>query len=110
VSVFVSVFQALRLVGRRLNSSGAGRNKTENQMLDIETRASALPHPIPIEFVTIQLAPHADGKILVSLTATTVDEDEPQLLDQEIAHERVATLDELVALIRAHVRINAPAH
>ena len=79
-------------------------------MLDIQTGASAPPHPIPpIEFVTIQLAPHADGTILVSLTATTVDEDEPQLLDQEIAFERVATLDELVALIRAHVRIGQPA-
>jgi len=76
-------------------------------MLDIQTGAPAPPHPIPIEFVTIQLAPHADGKILVSLTATTVDEDEPQLLDQEIAHERINTLDELVALIRAHVRIGA---
>jgi hypothetical protein len=100
----------LRLVGRRLNSSGAGRSKTEKQMLDIQTGAAAPPHPTPaIEFVTIQLAPHADGKILVWLTATTVDEDEPQLLDQEIAFERVATLDELVALIRAHVRIGQPA-
>jgi len=81
-------------------------------MLDIQTGAKASPSSPtpPIEFVTIQLAPHADGKILVSLTATTVDEDEPQLLDQEIAFERVTTLDELVALIRAHVRINAPAH
>jgi len=75
-------------------------------MLDIQTGAPApIPSFPPIEFVTIQLAPHADGKILVSLTATTVDEDEPQLLDQEIAHERVASLDELVALIRAHVHI-----
>jgi hypothetical protein len=75
-------------------------------MLDIQTGAAAPPHlNPPIEFVTIQLAPHADGTILVSLTATTVDEDEPQLLDQEIAHERVTTLEELVALIRAHVRI-----
>ena len=79
-------------------------------MLDIQTGAPVPPniHTPPIEFVTIQLAPHADGRILVSLTATTVDEDEPQLLDQEIAHERVATLDELVALIRAHVRIGPP--
>ena len=79
-------------------------------MLDIQTGAAAPPNAPtrPIEFVTIQLAPHADGTILVSLTATTVDEDEPQLLDQEIAHERVATLDELVALIRAHVRIGRP--
>jgi hypothetical protein len=72
------------------------------------TAPPKIPIP-PIEFITIQLAPHADGRILVSLTATTVDEDEPQLLDQEIAHERINTLDELVALIRAHVRIGRPA-
>jgi hypothetical protein len=77
-------------------------------MLDIYGRASA-EHHAPIvhnaEFFRIELTPLADGKIFVSLTATTVDEDEPQLLDQEIACDRIATIDELLVLIRAHVRI-----
>jgi hypothetical protein len=57
------------------------------------------------EFLRIELAPVADGTVVVSLTATTVDDEEPQLLDQEIVCDRVATIEELLALIRTHVRI-----
>ena len=77
-------------------------------MLDIYTRATARCQPPIIrnaEFFRIELAPLFDGKILVSLTATTVDELEPQLLDQEIACDRVASIDEIIALIRTHVRV-----
>jgi hypothetical protein len=82
-------------------------------MLDIYARSSAgISSPVVrnAEFFRIELAPHADGRVMVSLTATTVDDEDPQLLDQEIAIERVTTLDELVALIRTHVRIGAPTH
>ena len=77
-------------------------------MLDIHTRASAGCHPPVIrnaEFFRIELAPLIDGKIFVSLTATTVDEQEPQLLDQEITCDRVTSLDDIIALIRTHVRV-----
>jgi hypothetical protein len=77
-------------------------------MLDIHPRASAGCQPPVIrgvEFLRMELAPLIDGKILVSLTATTVDEEEPQLLDQEIACDRVVSIDDIVALIRTHVRV-----
>ena len=77
-------------------------------MLDIHTRAAAGCHPPVIrnaEFFRIELAPLADGHVFVSLTATTVDAEEAQLLDQEVASEPVTTIDELLALIRAHVRV-----
>ena len=77
-------------------------------MLDIYGRAPQ-EHRAPVvlnaEFFHIQLAPLADGKIFVSLTATTVDDEEPQLLDQEIASDRIATVDELLALIREHAHL-----
>ena len=76
-------------------------------MLDIQTGAPAppnIPTP-PIEFVTIQLMPLADGHLSVALKSTVFDESELDLVDEEIVSERVTTLDELVALIRAHVRI-----
>ena len=83
--------------------------KTEKQMLDIHARAAAPSNsPTPIEFVTIQLMPLADGTTSVSLKSTVFDEVELELIDQDIARECVATLDELLALIRAHVRV-APA-
>lgn len=53
-----------------------------------------------VEFYTIQLAHLADGAIHVSLTATMVDEEEPQLLSQEIVNERVATIDDALAVIK----------
>ena len=77
-------------------------------MLDIHTRVSAGCQPPVIrnaEFFRMELAPLDDGKILVSLTATTVDEEEPQLLDQEIARDRVVSVDDIVALIRTHVHV-----
>ena len=78
-------------------------------MLDIYARSPVGGSPLVrnAEFFRIELAPLADGGILVSLTATTVDEEEPQLLDQEIACERVVTIDETLALIRKHVRVSA---
>ena len=75
-------------------------------MLDIHTRASAGCQPPVIrgaEFFRMELAPLIDGKILVSLTATTVDEGEPQLLNQEIASDRVATIDDALAIVRAGI-------
>lgn len=60
-------------------------------------------HRQAVEFYTIELAHLADGTIHVSLTATTVDEEEPQLLSQEIACERVASLDDALTLIKREV-------
>ena len=76
-------------------------------MLDIHTREFAGRSPVirGVEFFRMELAPLDDGKILVSLTATTVDEEEPQLLDQEVARDRVASVDDILALIRTHVHV-----
>jgi len=81
-------------------------------MLDIQTGATAPPNSPtpPIEYFTIQLMPLAEGGISASLRATTFDETDFELLDQDIANVRLSTLDELVALIRPHVRISAPPH
>jgi hypothetical protein len=81
-------------------------------MLDIQTGATA-PHRYPtpqIEYFTIQLMPLAEGGISASLRATTFDETDFELLDQDIANVRISTLDELVALIRPHLPIAAPPH
>ena len=56
-----------------------------------------------IEFYNIELAPLADGRVYVSLFATTVDDQEPQLLTQEIACESVATIEDALAIIRQGV-------
>ena len=56
-----------------------------------------------VEFYSIELAILDGGGILVAITATTVDEEEPQLLCQEIASERVVSIDDALAVIKQGV-------
>ena len=58
------------------------------------------PASTAVEFYTIALAQLADGDLSVLITATSVDDEEPQLLDREIVSERVPSLDEAFALIK----------
>lgn len=51
-------------------------------------------------FYNLELALLADGGYHLSVTATTVDEEEPQLLFQELLDERVATIDDALASLR----------
>ena len=54
-----------------------------------------------VEFFSIELAPLADGRVYVSMTATTVDDQEPQLLTQEIVFDTAATMDDALRIIKA---------
>jgi hypothetical protein len=75
-------------------------------MLDIHPREIGAPRALPgVEFLRIELTPLVDGGIFVSLTATTVDDEEPQLLDQEIASDRVATIEAALAFISEHAHL-----
>ena len=56
-----------------------------------------------VEFYTIELSQLADGAMFVSMMAITVDDEEPQLLSQEITNERVASIDDALALIKKGV-------
>lgn len=47
-----------------------------------------------------EIAELADGTYSLALTATTVDEEEPQLLSQEIDSRRGVVLDEVLATIK----------
>jgi hypothetical protein len=53
-----------------------------------------------VESFTAEIAELPDGTYYVSLTATTVDEDEPQLLYQEIDSRRGVSLDEVLEVIK----------
>jgi hypothetical protein len=48
-----------------------------------------------------EIAQLPDGTYCVSLTATTVDEEEPQLLSQEIDSRRGVSVDEVLTVIKA---------
>ena len=53
-----------------------------------------------VESFFAEIAQLPDGTYYVSLTATSVDEEEPQLLMQEIDSRRGVSLDEVLAVIK----------
>ena len=73
-----------------------------------EPRSGAGPVIKSVEFYNIELAPLADGRVYVSMLATTVDDQEPQLLTQEIACDTVATIEDALAVIRQGVARACP--
>jgi hypothetical protein len=48
-------------------------------------------------FYNLELALLADGGYQLSIDATTVDEEEPQLLNQQLLDERVVSIDEALS-------------
>jgi len=53
-----------------------------------------------VETFFAEIAQLPDGTYYVSLTATTIDDEEPQLLNMEIDSRRGVSLDEVLAVIR----------
>ena len=51
-------------------------------------------------FYNLELALLVDGSYHISLAATTVDEEEPQLLCQDILDEHADTIEDVLAKIR----------
>ena len=47
-----------------------------------------------------EIAQLPDGTYYVSMTATTIDDEEPQLLNQEIDSRNGVSLDEVLAVIK----------
>jgi len=54
-----------------------------------------------VESFFAEIAQLPDGTYYVSLTATTIDDEEPQLLNMEIDSRRGVSLDEVLAVIRS---------
>jgi len=61
---------------------------------------SAVTRRQAVEFYTIELSCLIDGAMFVTMTATSVDEQEPQLLTQEITSQRAGSLDDALVMIR----------
>jgi hypothetical protein len=53
-----------------------------------------------VESFIAEIAQLPDGTYYVSLTASTIDDEEPQLLNMEIDTRRGVTLDEVLAVIK----------
>jgi hypothetical protein len=69
---------------------------------DNQARASA-PASLPLQFVNIEITPLIGGELSVAMQATLLDEQKLEFVGQDLVHARVATLDEVLAVIRANV-------
>jgi hypothetical protein len=58
---------------------------------------------LPLQFVSIELMPVVDGKISVAMQATLLDEAALELVGQDLVHERVDTIEQVLAIIRDSV-------
>lgn len=75
-------------------------------ILEIQNAApSSGNSALPIQFVSMQLMPLADGVISVELKSTVFDEEELELIDEDIVGSRVTSLEQVFELLRSHVRI-----
>ena len=70
--------------------------------LDIAAGAKA-PAPLPLQYLSIQLMPLMGGEYSVEVQATLLDEEELEFVGQDLAYERVATLEQALAVIRQNV-------
>jgi hypothetical protein len=76
--------------------------------LDIPAGAHA-PAPSPIQFVNIEITPLIGGEFSVMMQATLLDEQDFEFVGQDLANERVQTLDEALSVIRQNVAALAPS-
>ena len=64
--------------------------------------------PLPIQFVNIEITPLTGGQYSVVMQATLLDEEQLEFVGQDLANERVGTLDEALAVIRDNVALAQP--
>lgn len=61
------------------------------------------PVPYPIQFVNIEITPLLGGEYAVVMQATLLDEEALEFVGQDLANERVPTIDDALAVIRQNV-------
>jgi hypothetical protein len=76
--------------------------------LDTPASATALA-PLPMQFVNIEITPLVGGEFSVLMQATLLDEEALELIAQDLANERVQTIEDALAVIRNNVSGLAPA-
>jgi hypothetical protein len=75
--------------------------------LEIAAPANA-PAPFPIQFVSIEIMPIVGGHYSVAMQATLLDEEHLEFIGQDLAHERVDTIDQALTVIRQNVSALVP--
>ena len=72
---------------------------------------SSAPRPPPVQFYSVEIMPLSDGRMSVGVGATfceTVDDDDFELVNMDVASARVDTIDQALAVIRQAVASTMP--
>ena len=64
--------------------------------------------PLPLQFVSIEIMPVGGGRLSVVMQATLLDEEALELVGQDLAYERVDTIEQALAVIRQNVPALVP--
>ena len=70
--------------------------------LDSATDAKASAS-LPLQYISVELMPIAGGKLSVAMQATLLDEENLEFVGEDLADERVDTIEQALAVIRANV-------
>jgi hypothetical protein len=76
--------------------------------LDIAAGTNS-PARFPIQFITVELMPIVGGQYSVAMQATLLDEEQLEFVGQDLAHERVDTIEQAIAVIRQNISALVPA-
>ena len=74
--------------------------------MSLDTAAgTTAPAALALQYLNIKLIPIVGGKLSIAMEATLLDEAELQFVGEDLAHARVDTLDEAIAIIRKNAAI-----
>lgn len=65
--------------------------------------------PLPLQFLSIEIMPLSGGKLAVAMQATLLDEEALEFVAEDLANERVDTIEQVLAVIRDGVAALVPA-
>jgi len=72
--------------------------------MSLDSAAGAnVPASLAFQFVSIELMPIVGGKLSVAMQATLLDEKNLEFVGEDLADERVDTIEQALAVIRANV-------
>ncbi len=76
--------------------------------MSLDIAAGANPASLPLQNVSIELMPIVGGKLSVAMQATLLDEQSFQFVGENLANERVDTIEQALAVIRHNVAALVP--
>jgi len=72
--------------------------------MSLDSAAGAnVPASLPLQYISVELMPVAGGKLSVAMQATLLDEEALEFIGEDLANERVDTIEQALAIIRANV-------